>query len=101
MVLGGLFLAILLLNFAGTEKNQKREDKEMKIGRANERGWKEKRENIWKGIYSITYSYVHTSWSKVLPEKLTDSQLVKKFPAFYGTPRLITAFTRARHVSLS
>jgi hypothetical protein len=34
-------------------------------------------------------------------EKLTVSQLVKKFPTFYGTRRFITAFTRARHVSLS
>jgi hypothetical protein len=34
-------------------------------------------------------------------EKLTVSQLVKKFPAFYGTRRFITAFTRARHLSLS
>ena len=34
-------------------------------------------------------------------EKLTGSQLVKKFPAFYGNRRFITAFTRARHLSLS
>jgi len=33
--------------------------------------------------------------------KLTVSQLVKKFPAFYGTRRFITGFTRARHLSLS
>jgi hypothetical protein len=25
-----------------------------------------------------------TPWSRVLPEKLTGPQLVKKFPAFYG-----------------
>ena len=37
----------------------------------------------------------------VLLEKLTVTQLVKKFPAFYGTRRFITAFTRARHLSLS
>jgi hypothetical protein len=41
-----------------------------------------------------------TSRSKVL-EKLTSSQLVKKFPAFYGTCRFITAFTRVRYLSLS
>ena len=29
------------------------------------------------------------------------SQLVKKFPAFYGTRRFITAFMRARHLSLN
>ena len=37
----------------------------------------------------------------VLSEKLTDSQLVEKFPAFYGNGRFITAFTSARHLSLS
>jgi len=31
-------------------------------------------------------------WSKVLPEKLTGFQLVKKFTAFYGTQMFITAF---------
>jgi len=34
-----------------------------------------------------------TTWSRVLLEKLTGLQLVKKFPAFYGTRRFITAFT--------
>ena len=29
-------------------------------------------------------------WSRVFLEKLTGSQLVKKFPAFYGTRRCIT-----------
>jgi hypothetical protein len=38
-------------------------------------------------------------WSKVLLEKLTGLQLVKKFPAFYGTRRFITAFTSARRLS--
>jgi len=32
-----------------------------------------------------TYSYIHTPWSRVLLEKLASLQLVKKFPAFYGT----------------
>jgi hypothetical protein len=32
-------------------------------------------------------------WSRGLLEKLAVSQLVKKFPAFYGTRRFITAFT--------
>ena len=39
--------------------------------------------------------------SRVLFEKLTGSQLVEKFPSFYGTPRFITAFISARHLSLS
>ena len=44
--------------------------------------------------------YLFTQWSRVLLEKLTDSQLVKKFPAFFGTRRFITAFTSARQLSL-
>ena len=39
--------------------------------------------------------------SRVLLEKPTGSQLVKKFPAFYGARRFITAFTSARRLSLS
>ena len=50
-------------------------------------------------IYFLTY--VLTPWSRVLPEKLTGSQLIKKFPTFYGTGRFITAFTSTRHMSLS
>ena len=34
-----------------------------------------------------------TPWCRMLLEKLTGLQLVKKFPAFYGTRRFITAFT--------
>ena len=41
------------------------------------------------------------AWSWVLFEKLPGSQQVKKFPAFYGTRRFITAFTTARHLPLS
>ena len=44
-------------------------------------------------------AYLLTPWSRVLLEKLTGFQLVKKFPAFYGTRRFITAFTSARHLS--
>jgi hypothetical protein len=39
--------------------------------------------------------------SRVLPEKLTVPQLVKKFPAFYGTWKFIIAFTSFQHLSLS
>jgi hypothetical protein len=42
-----------------------------------------------------------TSWSRGLLEKPPAVQLVKKFPAFYGTQRFITIFTRAHHWSLS
>jgi len=40
-------------------------------------------------------------WSRVLLEKLTGFQQVKKFPVFHGTRRFVTAFTSARHLSLS
>jgi len=43
----------------------------------------------------------NTPWSRVLLEKLAGSQLVKKFPAFYGTRSFITAFKSACHLSLS
>ena len=51
----------------------------------------------------LTYllTYLLTPWCRVLPEKLAGLQLVKKFPAFYGTRRFITAFTSFRHPSLS
>jgi len=39
--------------------------------------------------------------SRVLLEKPIVTQLVKKFPALYGTWRFITMFTRAHHWSLS
>jgi len=55
---------------------------------------------IYIYIYN-THTYLFTPWSRVLLDKLTGSQLVKKFPAFYGTPRFITAVTSARHLSLS
>ena len=45
--------------------------------------------------------YSLTAWCRVLLEKLTGLQLVKKFPAFRGTRRFITAFTSVRHLSLS
>ena len=46
-------------------------------------------------------TYLLTAWSRVLLEKLTGLQLVKKFPALYGTQKFITAFTSACHLSLS
>jgi len=42
-----------------------------------------------------------TPWCRVLLEKLTGLQLVKKFPAFHGTRRFVTALTGVRHLSLS
>jgi hypothetical protein len=51
-------------------------------------------------MFLILLTYLHTPRSRVLLGKLTDSQLVKKFPAFDGTRRFITAFTTARQLSL-
>ena len=42
-----------------------------------------------------------TARCRVLLEKLTGLQLVKKFPVFYGTRKFITALTSVRHLSLS
>ena len=47
------------------------------------------------------YTYLLTPWCRVLLEKLTVLQLVKKFPAFHGTRRFITALTSVRHQCLS
>ena len=46
-------------------------------------------------------AYLLTTQSTTLLENLTSSQLIKKFLAFYVTRRFITAFTSARHLSLS
>ena len=54
---------------------------------------------FWCRRYLLTY--LLTQWCRVLLEKLTGLQLVKKFPAFHGTPRFITALTSVRHLSLS
>jgi hypothetical protein len=42
-----------------------------------------------------------TPWSRVLPNNLTVTQLVKKFPAFYRTRKFITLFRGDRRCSLS
>ena len=63
-------------------------------------------ENVFK-VKHMTFErvnsfvYLLTPWSRVLLEKLASLQLVKKFPAFYGTRRFLTALTSARHLSLS
>ena len=46
-------------------------------------------------------TYLLTPWCRVLLEKLTGLLLVKKFSAFHGTRRFITALTSVRHLSLS
>ena len=49
----------------------------------------------------ISLTYLLTPWCRVLLEKLTGLQLIKKLPAFHGTRRFITALTSVRHLSLS
>jgi hypothetical protein len=61
---------------------------------------------ILTGLHRLTGNIsvlriIFIPWSKVLPEKLTGPQLVRKFPAFYGNRRFMTAYTRARHLSLT
>jgi len=56
---------------------------------------------ILKSSLNIIKYDLLTPWSRVLLEKLTGLQLVKKLPAFYGTRRFVTALTRARILSLS
>jgi len=46
-------------------------------------------------------TYLLTPRCRVPLEKLTGLQLVKKFPAFHGTRRFITALTRVRQLSIS
>ena len=58
-------------------------------------------------MHSLTYLLTHlpthslTPWSRVLLESLTGFQLIERFLAFYGTWMFTTAFTSARHLSLS
>jgi hypothetical protein len=62
----------------------------------------EKRHEYDSGC-TVTLSVITklTPWSRVLLEKLTGSQILKKYPAFYGTRRFITTFTTACLLSLS
>jgi hypothetical protein len=48
-------------------------------------------------MYLLTYSMEQSPSS----EANQSLQLVKKFPTFYGTRRLFTVLTSARHLSLS
>jgi hypothetical protein len=49
-------------------------------------------ENLKSHRFNICPVYL-TLWNRVLLEKLIVAQLVKKFPAVYGTRRFITMFT--------
>jgi hypothetical protein len=74
-------------------------------------GWKERNTfqklKDWNTVpCNITYlsAYLLTyllHGAESILEKLTCSQLVKKFPAFYRTRRFTNEFTSARHMTLS
>jgi len=57
--------------------------------------------SLLKAGWSVFLPYLPTQWCRVLLEKLNGLQLVKKFPAFHGTRRFITALTSVRHPSVS
>ena len=63
--------------------------------------WRWYYRSLWKKRLMNVLTYLLTPWCRVLLEKLTSLQLVKKFPAFHGTRRFITALTSVRHLSLS
>ena len=51
-------------------------------------------------VHHSVLTYLLSPSSRVLLEKLTGSQLVKKFPTFYETRRFVTAFISAHHTVL-
>jgi len=55
--------------------------------------------SVYLSIYLSIYLCLSVRPSVL--EELTGSQPVKKFPSFYVTRRFITAFTSARHLSIS
>ena len=57
--------------------------------------------SILPKLSTFTSCSLFTHWSRVLLKTLAAYQLVKKFPAFYGPRRFITACTSARHLSSS
>ena len=57
--------------------------------------------NLFIAWTACSLPYLLTPWCRVLLEQLTGLQLVKKFPAFHGTRRFITAFTSVHHLYLS
>ena len=68
----------------------------------NCRGYKNPILPLFLGIRTQNYiTYLLTPLCRVLLEKLNGLQLDKKFPAFHGTRRFITALTRVLHLSLS
>jgi hypothetical protein len=61
--------------------------------------WNAARTEVCSGVEGHSLTYLLTY--RALLEKLTGSQLLKKFPTFYGTRRFIITFANARQLSLS
>jgi hypothetical protein len=55
---------------------------------------------LQQAFTALIFTYLFIPWNTVL-EKLIGSQVVQNFPKFYGNRNFITAFTSARHLSLS
>ena len=64
-------------------------------------GWATGQVNKYIYIYIYILNYLLILWRRVLLEKLTGLQLVKKFPPFQRTRMFITALIRVRQLSLS
>ena len=73
----------------------------LRIGTSDEFCWDCNELCIIHNVHILTVNYLLTPWSRVLLEKPTGSQLVEKFPSFYGTRTFVTAFTSSRYLSLS
>jgi hypothetical protein len=57
-------------------------------------------QSTWAKSSIFKNKYLLTPWRRFLLDELIISQLVKKFPSFYGTQRFSTMFSRAHHLSL-
>ena len=51
--------------------------------------------------HTYLLTYLLTSWSRVLLQKLTGSAAIQEIPRIFGTRRFLTVLTSARHLSLS
>jgi hypothetical protein len=59
--------------------------------------WESSGSIIAGNFFTVRITVYLTPWIRVLLEKLVVTQLVKKYPAIYGTRKFITVFTRAHH----
>ena len=86
-----------------TFREQQKHERGTTETRTGHRRDSNRKETLGEKPYDLCDSidtYLLTPWCRVLLEKLTGLQLVKKLPAFHGTRRLITALTSVRHLSL-